>query len=75
MTSVKLNENNYLLWARFVEIFLTAKGLDQHLTFDKATETDSQAKLWNQDDAQIMSLILTSIESSISSTFLYLMTA
>lgn len=75
MTSVKLNRNNYLFWARFVEIFLIAKGLDQYLTFDKATETDSQAKLWNQDDAHTMSLMLTSIESSISSTLLYLMTA
>lgn len=50
MTLVKLNGKNYLLWAYSVEIIFTDKGLDQHLTYDKAEKTDPRAQLWKQED-------------------------
>lgn len=72
MTLVKLTRKNYLLWACFCGDFVY--GVDQHLTFNKATATDPRANLWKQDDAQIMLFIITSIEPSISFTLLYLKT-
>ena len=77
MTSVKFNRNNSIYWASNIyagEVFLRGKGLYDHLVSEKPRKTDSSS-LWEQEDNQIMSLMLTSIEPSIGSTLLYLRTA
>jgi hypothetical protein len=74
MTCVKLNGKNYVYWARSVEIFLKGKGLYDHLTSGKPSEASSNSR-WDQEDNQIISLMLNSVEPHIGSSCIYLPTA
>ncbi|KAG6631310.1 hypothetical protein CIPAW_13G082800 [Carya illinoinensis] len=59
MTSVKLNGKNYM-WSRSVEMFLKGKGLRRtHLIDPIPASTSSTFAQWEQEDAQILSLMLT----------------
>jgi hypothetical protein len=65
MTSIKWEEL-CLLGAIYL-IILKGKGLYDHLTLDKPQKTSSNS-LWEQEDKQIMSLMLNSIEPHIGSS-------
>ncbi|XP_042946557.1 uncharacterized protein LOC122279793 isoform X1 [Carya illinoinensis] len=76
MTSVKLNGKNYMLWSRSVEMFLKGKGLRRtHLIDPIPASTSPTFAQWEQEDAQILSLMLTSIEPSICSSLIHFDTA
>jgi hypothetical protein len=74
MTSVKLTGKNYVYWARSVEVFLRGKGLYTHLQSGKPSDSTSSS-LWDQEDNQIISLMLNSVEPHIRSSCIYLPTA
>lgn len=74
LTSVKLNGKNYVYWARSVEVSLRGKGLYTHLQSGKPTDSTSTS-LWDQEDNQIISLMLNSVEPHIGSSCIYLPTA
>ncbi|KAG2720948.1 hypothetical protein I3760_02G058300 [Carya illinoinensis] len=76
MISVKLNGKNYMLWSRSVEMFLKGKGLRRtHLIDPIPASTSSTFAQCEQEDAQILSLMLTSIEPSICSSLIHFDTA
>ncbi|KAG6656204.1 hypothetical protein CIPAW_04G005900 [Carya illinoinensis] len=76
MTSVKLNGKNYMLWSRSIKMFLKGKGLrPTHLIDPIPASTSSTFAQWKQEDAQILSLMLTSIEPSICSSLIHFDTA
>jgi hypothetical protein len=78
MTNMKLNRKNYSYWARSVEVFLKDRGLFPHLTSSKPkgiapSLTSGKPEgiapsLWEQEDNQIISLMLNSIDSHIGSS-------
>ncbi|KAG2670262.1 hypothetical protein I3760_14G077600 [Carya illinoinensis] len=73
MTTVKLNGKNYILWSKSVEMFLKGKGLRRtHLVDSMLESTSSTFAQWEQEDAQICSLMLTSIEPNICASLRYL---
>jgi hypothetical protein len=72
MTLVKLNGKNLIYWARSVEVFLKGKGLFIHLI--SGMPKDYTPSLREQEDNQIISLTLNSIESHIGSSCIYLPT-
>jgi hypothetical protein len=74
MMSMKLNGKNYVYWARSVEVFLIGKGLYHHFMSEKPSKFNSTG-LWDQEDNQIISLMLNSIEPHVGSSCLYLPTA
>ena len=70
MTHVKLNGKNYIYWARSIEVFLKGKGLFTHLILGMTK--DITPSPWEQEDNQIISFMLNSIESHIGSSCIYL---
>ncbi|KAG2689806.1 hypothetical protein I3760_09G156600 [Carya illinoinensis] len=63
MTTVKLNGKNYILWSKSVEMFLKGKGLHRtHLVDSMPESTSSTFAQWEQEDAQICSLMLTKLK-------------
>ncbi|KAF5452519.1 hypothetical protein F2P56_027505 [Juglans regia] len=76
MTSVKLNGKNYMLWSKSVEVFLKGKGLCRtHLIDPMPNSASSTFAQWEQEDAQILSLMLTSIEPNICTSLIHFDTA
>lgn len=69
MTLIKFIGGSYIYWARSVEMFLRGKGLSDHLISDKSKSGDSSSP-WDQEDNQIMSLMLNSIEPNIGAPLL-----
>ncbi|KAG2712596.1 hypothetical protein I3760_04G134200 [Carya illinoinensis] len=60
MTTVKLNGKNYILWSKSIEMFLKSKGLCcPHLVDSMPDSTSYIFTQWEQEDAQICSLMLT----------------
>ncbi|KAG2704847.1 hypothetical protein I3760_05G025500 [Carya illinoinensis] len=76
MTTVKLNGKNYILWSKSVEMFLKGKGIRRtHLVDSMSESTSSTFAQWEQEDTQICSLMLTSIEPNICTSLVYFDTA
>jgi hypothetical protein len=63
ITSVKLNEKNYIYWALVVEIHLCGRGLFHHLEKEKPKLDDLIHR--EQEHNQIMSPMLESNEPSV----------
>ncbi|KAG6631689.1 hypothetical protein CIPAW_13G107300 [Carya illinoinensis] len=75
MISVKLDGKNYMLWSKSVTVFLKGKGLFSHLVNPKPNSNNPIFAQWEQEDAQILSLMLTSIEPNICSSLIHFDTA
>lgn len=60
MTSVKLNGKNNVFWLKSVEVCLKGKGLSSHLVYTKPNPTSPTFAQWEQEGAQILSLMLSS---------------
>ncbi|KAG6667423.1 hypothetical protein CIPAW_01G100200 [Carya illinoinensis] len=71
MTSVKLDGKNYISWSKSATIFLKGKELSSHLVNPKPDSNNSTFAQWKQEDAQILSLMLTSKESNICSSLIH----
>ncbi|KAL3618899.1 hypothetical protein CASFOL_037127 [Castilleja foliolosa] len=73
----KLNEKNYFIWARKVKIVLGGRGRWHHITGvpepPKINEPDYY--IWEQNDLQILSWIIDSMDSDLSGQFLEYPTA
>ena len=75
MTSIKLNGENYVPWAKSVEVFLKAKKKVKHVRDEKPPEDSPGFDDWEQEDAQIMTWLWNSMEPKISANFMFLDTA
>ena len=71
ITYVKLNGDNYLLWANGVYTYLSGQNKHKYLTETAPFSIDANYAKWIQDKAQIRSLIWHSIESPILGTIMH----
>ncbi|KAL3621366.1 hypothetical protein CASFOL_036278 [Castilleja foliolosa] len=73
----KLNEKNYSIWARKVKIALGGRGRWHHITgVPEPPKTDEpDYYIWEQNDLQVLSWIIDSMESDLSGQFLEYPTA
>ncbi|CAK9183947.1 unnamed protein product [Ilex paraguariensis] len=68
MTCVKLNETNYVLWSRSVQVFLKGTTFEKYLVDTKPKEDTIGYDQWEDEDAQIISLVLNNMECATLST-------
>ncbi|XP_010267592.1 PREDICTED: uncharacterized protein LOC104604777 [Nelumbo nucifera] len=71
MTSIKLNGENYVPWAKSMEIFLKAKRKVKHVNEDKPSAESLGFDGWEQD-AQMMTWLWNSMEPKISVNSMFL---
>ena len=66
LTTRKLNDNNYVLWARAVKMAITGYGKRHHLHETAPHSTDQFYEKWIQEDAHLINLLWNSMESNIA---------
>ena len=64
MTSTKLRGPNYLQWSRAVKVALKARGKSSFISDIKPSDI-TKIPLWEQEDAQIMTLLWNSLEPDV----------
>ncbi|KAL2230673.1 uncharacterized protein LOC110013306 [Sesamum indicum] len=73
LVSTPLDGNNYLSWARSIEIALGARQKLGYIdgTCEKPTEGKEAMEQWRKNDYMVVSWILNSISKGIAEAFLY----
>jgi len=76
LTTHKLNEKNYLEWARTVKLIIDGKGKLRHLTGEvkKPVDGDSKLKAWRSENSMITTWLINSMEPVIRKPFLFIPT-
>ncbi|XP_074355379.1 uncharacterized protein LOC141695043 [Apium graveolens] len=67
--SIKLNSQNYALWARMIRVAIggKSKALLTHLSGNPPNKTDEKYEQWEQDDLVVFSWLIQNIEPSLAS--------
>ncbi|XP_076906985.1 uncharacterized protein LOC143563301 [Bidens hawaiensis] len=67
--SVKLNSQNYALWARMIRVAIggKSKALLTHLSKNPPNQTDEKYEQWEQDDLVVFSWLIQNIVPSLAS--------
>ena len=70
---IRLNNDNYIIWARMMEIAIGGRGRLSHLTGQPAppTTTDAEYPTWRQKDMQVFSWITQAIEPSLVAQYIH----
>ena len=65
--NMKLNGENYLLWARLMRVEIWVKGRTDHITGETraSAATDLEFLRWEQEDLRVFSWILQNIEPNL----------
>ncbi|KAL3627286.1 hypothetical protein CASFOL_028649 [Castilleja foliolosa] len=66
----KLNETNYSMWARKVELALGGVDRWHHITDDPPKKDEPEYKTWARNDLQVLCWLIDSIETDLSGQFI-----
>lgn len=66
----KLNNQNYTLWSRLVQLEINARGRLNHIIADPPQITDPEYHTWTQQDSMVISWIIKNIESDLVNQYL-----
>lgn len=69
MTSIKLNDDNYLFWADGVQTYLIGQNKQQYLTGTAPASTDTNYAKWIEEDARTRSFISQSTLPDVNEPF------
>ena len=75
ITSIILNDKNYAIWAKAVEVYFEGESTSQWLTDDPPATTSSTYAAWKSEDARIRSDLWNVMEPQISGSLMFLPTA
>ena len=72
ITTIRLNENNFLIWSQFVRMYIRGRGKLGYLTDDikEPAKTNSNYAIWDAENSMIMAWLVNSIEEEISSNYM-----
>ena len=70
---IKLNNHNYVLWARMMEIAIGGRGRLSHLTGQPIppNPTDTEYPAWRQTDLQVFSWITQAIDPTLVTQYIH----
>ncbi|KAG8649481.1 hypothetical protein MANES_08G099122v8, partial [Manihot esculenta] len=65
-SDIKLNDSNYVVWAKMMEMFITGRGKSNHLTGTPSppTETDPAIYLWQTNDSIVRGWLIQTHKTS-----------
>ena len=71
ITTIRLNENNFLRWSKFVRMYIRGRGKIGYLTGDtkEPVRTNPSYATWNAENSMIMAWLVNSMEEEISSNY------
>ncbi|KAI3446825.1 hypothetical protein Pfo_003490 [Paulownia fortunei] len=77
ITTIRLNENNFLRWSQSVRMYIKGRGKIGYLTGDtiELSKTDSSYATWDAENSMIMAWLVNSMEEDISSNYMCYPTA
>ena len=75
ITSIKLNDSNYVLWAKAVQVYLTAREKEQYILDDPPAAGKPEYKNWKTNNSKVMTWLWNSMEPHISATVMFFNTA
>ena len=75
ITSIKLNDSNYVLWAKAVQVYLTAREKEQYILDDPPAAGKPEYKNWKTNNSKVMTWLWNSMEPQISTTVMFFNTA
>ncbi|OAY30466.2 hypothetical protein MANES_14G029767v8 [Manihot esculenta] len=66
-SDIKLNDSNYVVWAKMMEMFITGRGKSNHLTGTPSppTETDPAIYLWQTNDNIVRGWLIQTVEQKL----------
>ncbi|KAG8634305.1 hypothetical protein MANES_17G034799v8 [Manihot esculenta] len=67
LSDIKLNDSNYVVWAKMMEMFITGRGKSNHLTGTPSppTETDPAIYLWQTNDIIVRGWLIQTVEQKL----------
>ncbi|GFZ00912.1 hypothetical protein Acr_14g0005470 [Actinidia rufa] len=75
ITSIILNDQNYAIWAKAVEVYFEGESISQWLTDEPPAQTTSTYATWKSEDARVRSDLWNVMEPQISGPLMFLPTA
>ncbi|GFS41529.1 hypothetical protein Acr_00g0074920 [Actinidia rufa] len=75
ITSIILNDQNYAIWAKAIEVYFEGESISQWLTNDRPAQTSSTYAAWKSEDARVRSDLWNVMEPRISGPLMFLPTA
>ena len=72
ITTICLNENNFLKWSQFVQMYIRGRGKIGYLTDNtkEPTKMDHSYATWDVENSMIMAWLVNSMEGVISSNYM-----
>ncbi|KAG8654374.1 hypothetical protein MANES_05G142578v8 [Manihot esculenta] len=66
-SDIKLNDFNYVVWAKMMEMFITGRGKSNHLTGTPSPpiETDPAIYLWQTNDSIVRGWLIQTVEQKL----------
>ncbi|KAG8635865.1 hypothetical protein MANES_16G065850v8 [Manihot esculenta] len=66
-SNIKLNDSNYVVWAKMMEMFITGRGKSNHLTGTPSPpiETDPAIYLWQTNDSIVRGWLIQTVEQKL----------
>ncbi|KAG8641028.1 hypothetical protein MANES_13G096450v8, partial [Manihot esculenta] len=66
-SDIKLNDSNYVVWTKMMEMFITGRGKSNHLTGTPSppTETDPAIYLWQTNDSIVRGWLIQTVEQKL----------
>ena len=72
ITTIRLNENNFLRWSQSVQMYIKGRGKIGYLTDNtkEPTKMDHSYATWDVENSMIMAWLVNSMEEEISSNYM-----